>query len=137
MNTSLRNPKPLISALLMVLVVFALTAPFLSTDAWAGPSTPFDIIQAGFLHWGLVILLLLIWLGIQLFWPAPATATKLSMAASATVAWLSLTLFFHFNPPGGNFDNAGIGGAVAFFALVGGLGVVLVWMHFLADDVTY
>ena len=137
MNNSLRTPKPFVSVLLVLLTVFALTAPFLSTDAWAGPSTPFDIVQAGFLHWGLVILLALLWLGVQLFWPAPPEATKLSMAASATVAWLSLTLFFHFNPPDGNFDNAGIGGAVAFFALVGGLGVVLVWMHYLADDVTF
>lgn len=137
MNTSLRNPKPLISSLVMLLVVFALTAPFLSTDFFAGPSTPFDIVQAGFIHWGIVILLVLLWLGIQLFWRAPTSATKLSLAASATVAWLSLVLFFHFNPPDGNFDKAGIGGAVAFFALVGGLGVVLVWMHFLADDIAF
>src|SRR5690242_4314308 len=106
MGPSLRNPKPLISTLLTLLIVFALTAPFLSTEFFAGPSTPFDIIQAGFFHWGIVVALSLLWLGIQLFWPAPAEATKLGMAASATVAWLSLTLFFHFNPPGGNFDEA-------------------------------
>lgn len=137
MGPSLRNPKPLISTLLTLLLVFAMTAPFLSIDFLAGPDTPFDIVQAGFIHWVIVIALALLWLGIQLFWPAPAEATKLGMAASATVAWLALVFFFDFNPTGGNFDEATVGGAVAFFTLVGGLGVVLAWTRFLADDITF
>ncbi len=137
MNSSLRNPKPLISTLLALLFVFALTAPFLSTEFLAGPATPWDVVQAGTIHWVIVGGVALLWFGIQLFWRAPVEATKLGMAASATVVWLSLVLFFHFNPPGGNFDEAGVGGAVAFFALVGGLGVTLVWTRFLADDITF
>lgn len=137
MNPGLRNPKPLISVLLSLLFVFALTVPFLSTDFLAGPATPFDVIQAGTIHWVIVAAIALLWFGLQLFWRAPAEATKLGMVASATVVWLSLVLFFQFNPPGGNFDEAGPGGAVAFFALVGGLAIVLAWTRFLADDITY
>jgi hypothetical protein len=136
-SSSIRNPKPLISVLISLIFVFALTAPFLSTEALAGPSTPWDVVQAGTIHWVIVGALALLWLGLQLFWRAPAEATKLGMAASATVLWLSLVLFFQFNPPGGDFDQSTVGGAVAFFALVGGLGVVLAWTRFLADDITY
>ena len=137
MNSSLRNPKPLVSTLLALLFVFAQTVPFLSTEFLAGPDTPWVVVQAGTIHWVIVGGIALLWFGIQLFWHAPVEATKLGMAASATVVWLSLTLFFHFNPPGGNFDEAGVGGAVAFFTLVGGLGVTLVWTRFLADDITF
>jgi hypothetical protein len=50
------------------------------------------------------------------------------MAASATIVWLSLTFFF-------NFTVEGFGGAVAFFVLMGGLGVTLLWTRFLADEI--
>jgi hypothetical protein len=135
--TALRNPKPLISTLVALLLVVALVAPFLSVEFLAGPLTPFDVVQAGSIHWGIVIALALFWFGIQLFWKAPTEATKLGMAASATVVWIALVLFFPFNPPGGNFDEAGAGGAAAFFTLVGGLGVVLAWTRFLSDELTF
>ena len=125
-----RSAKPLVSALLSLLFVLVFTLPFLSTEAIAGPTTPFDIVQAGSIHWGFVLLFALLWLGVQFFWQAPAEATKLGMAASATIFWLSLTLFF-------NFHQAEFGGAVAFFALMGGLGVVLLWTRFLADEITF
>jgi len=88
------------------------------------------VVQAGALHWGFVIFFGLLWLGAQLFWDAPVEATKLGMAISATIVWLSLTLFF-------NFGNPIYGGPVAFFALMGGLGVVLLWTRFLADEITF
>ncbi|HUY76609.1 MAG TPA: hypothetical protein VMV29_07540 [Ktedonobacterales bacterium] len=125
-----RTAKPLVSALLSLLFVLALTLPFLSTDSIAGPTTPFDVVQAGSIHWGIVLAFALLWLGVQFFWQAPAEATKLGMAASATIVWLSLTLFF-------NFKDLQFGGPVAFFALMGGLGVVLLWTRFLADEITF
>lgn len=96
----------------------------------AGRTTPWDILQAGAIHWAVVIGLGVIWLGVQLFWNAPVEATKLGMAISATIAWLSLALFFNFHDPTW-------GGPVAFFALTGGLGVVLLWTRFLADEITF
>ena len=94
----------------------------------AGPLTPFDKVQAGSIRFGVIFALGLLWLGVQLFWNAPAEATKLGMAASATIVWLSLTFFF-------NFTVEGFGGAVAFFVLMGGLGVTLLWTRFLADEI--
>lgn len=128
--TSNRSPKPLVSALLALLFVFVFVAPFLSVKYLAGPTTPFDAVQAGAIHWGAILACGLIWLGAQLFWDAPIEATKLGMAISATIVWLSLTLFF-------NFDNPTYGGPVAFFALMGGLAVTLLWTRFLADEISF
>lgn len=127
---STRSMKPLVSALLALLFVIAFVAPFLSVSFLAGPSTPFDVVQAGAIHWGIVIAFGLLWLGAQLFWDAPVEATKLGMAISATIVWLSLSLFF-------NFQNPTYGGPVAFFALMGGLGVTLLWTRFLADEISF
>ena len=128
--TTNRSMKPLVSGLLALLFVFAFVAPFLSVDYLAGPTTPFDVVQAGAIHWGAIFALGLIWLGAQLFWSAPVEATKLGMAISATIVWLSLTLFF-------NFQNTTYGGPVAFFALMGGLAVTLLWTRFLADEISF
>jgi hypothetical protein len=127
---SLRNPKPLVSMLLALLIVVAQIVPFLSVNTLAGPSTPWDVVQAGSIHWGIVGGLALIWFFIQLFWKAPTEATKLGLAASATIFWLALTLFF-------NFKDETYGGPVAFFSLMGGLGVVLLWTRFIADEISY
>ena len=125
-----RNAKPLFSTLLSLFFILTLTLPFLSTDYLAGPTTPFDVVQAGSIHWGFVIAAALLWLGVQFFWRAPAEATKLGLVASATVVWLSLALFF-------NFHQTETGGAVAFFTLMGGLGIVLMWTRFLSDEISY
>jgi hypothetical protein len=128
--SSLRNPKPLLSALLALLIVVAQTAPVLSVDTLAGPSTPWDVVQAGTIHWGIVGGLALLWFFVQLFWKSPTEATKLGLAASATIFWLALTLFF-------NFSDETYGGPVAFFSLMGGLGVVLLWTRFIADEISF
>ena len=125
-----RNAKPLVSSLLALLFVLAFVAPFLQYEYLAGPATPFDPVQAGSIRWGIILALGLIWLGVQLFWKAPAEASKLGMAASATIFWLAMTLFFGFRDPQ-------YGGPVAFFALMGGLGIVLLWTRFLADDISF
>ena len=125
-----RSAKPLVSALLAILVVLALVVPFLQFDYLAGPLTPFDAVQAGAIRWILVFGLAGLWLGVQLFWRATAATTKLGMAASATILWLSLALFF-------NYSDVNFGGAVAFFTLMGGLGIVLMWTHFMADEINF
>lgn len=127
---SSRAAKPLVSVLLSVLFVLAFVLPFLQFNFLAGPVTPFDKVQAGSIRLGIVLAIGLIWLGVQLFWHAPAEATKLGMAASATVVWLALALFF-------NFEVEGYGGAMAFFVLMGSLAITLMWTRFLADELTY
>jgi len=133
--TPSRSAKPLVSALLALAVVLSFVVPFLSYDFLAGPITPFDPVQAGAIRYGAIGLLLIVWLGIQLFWKAPAEATKLGLAISGTIFWLSIALFFGFQNT--NFTSEGYRGAVAFFTLVGGLGVVLAWVRFLSDEITF
>lgn len=126
-----RIGKPITSAALSIVLVLALVLPGLSTDYFAGPATPFDVVQAGAIHWGIVTAVFLLWLGVQFFWPAGAENTKLSMVISATILWLSLAIFFNFR------GSEEFGGSVAFFTLVGGLGVILAWTRFLADEISF
>ncbi len=69
--------------------------------------------------------------------PNPET-TKLSLTAALTVVWLSLIIFYPFNPPPTLSDAEGAtwpGGAVAFFTLLGGLGICVLWVRFFADEI--
>ncbi|HEY7342612.1 MAG TPA: hypothetical protein VH591_17185 [Ktedonobacterales bacterium] len=127
---SSRGAKPLVSIFLSLLLVLAFVLPFFQYNFLAGPLTPFDKVQAGAIRFGIIMALALIWLGVQLFWKAPSEATKLGMAASATIIWLALVFFF-------NFEVEGFGGAMAFFVLMGGLAVTLMWTRFLADEINF
>ena len=127
---SSRGAKPLVSIFLSLLLVLAFVLPFLQYNFLAGPVTPFDKVQAGSIRFGIIMALALVWLGVQLFWKAPSEATKLGMAASATIIWLALVFFF-------NFEVEGFGGAMAFFVLMGGLAVTLMWTRFLADEINF
>lgn len=133
---SSRGAKPLVSVLLSLLLVLAFVLPFMQYDYLAGPDTPFDPVQAGSIRYGVILALALLWLGVQLFWKAPSEATKLGMAASSTVIWLALIFFFNFNSDNPN-ASGGYGGAMAFFALMGGLAVTLMWTRFLADEINF
>lgn len=126
-----RSLKPLVSAGLALLFVLSFVLPFLQVSYLAGPTTPWDVVQAGSIHWGVIIAIGILWLGTQLFWKAPTEATKLGIAAAATIVWLSLVFFFPYK------TNAEWGGPVAFFTLMGGMGIVLLWTRFLSDELTF
>jgi len=134
--TPVRSSKPLVSAALALLLVLAFVLPFLQIDALGlkNPNTPWDDAHAGAIHYGIIIAVAAIWLGVQLFWKTTTTATKLGLAASATIFWLAIALMFGFRS---DSIDEGVRGAVAFFTLMGGLGVTLVWTHFLADDISF
>lgn len=69
--------------------------------------------------------------------PNPET-TKLSLTTALTVVWLSLIIFYPFNPPPDATDAIVAtwpGGAVAFFTLIGGLGICVLWVRFFADEI--
>jgi hypothetical protein len=127
---SSRGAKPLVSILLSLLLVLAFVLPFLQFNFLAGPLTPFDKVQAGSIRFGIIFALALLWLGVQLFWKAPTEATKLGMATSATIIWLALVFFF-------NFEVEGFGGAMAFFVLMGGLAVTLMWTRYFSDEISF
>ena len=57
--------------------------------------------------------------------------TKLSLTAVLTIVWLALIIFYPFKAP----DNQEYSGAVAFFTLLGGLAVSLLWVRFFADEI--
>ncbi len=129
---SSRGAKPLVSIFLSLLLVLAFVLPFFQYNFLAGPLTPFDKVQAGSIRYGIILAIALVWLGVQLFWKAPSEATKLGMAASSTIIWLALVFFFNFTE-----ETVGFGGAMAFFVLMGGLAVTLMWTRFLADEINF
>ena len=85
-----------------------------------------------------VLLGLLIIVFYHIFNRPNAETTKLSLTTAITMIWLALILFYPFNPPPGlTTDQAAVwpGGAVGFFALIGGLAVCVLWVRFFADEI--
>jgi tryptophan-rich sensory protein len=60
---------------------------------------------------------------------ATSETKKLTGTAILTIIWLSLILFYPFKDP--NNTNSG---AVAFFAMIGGLTIVVLWVRFFSDE---
>jgi hypothetical protein len=74
----------------------------------------------------------------HIFYPSNVETTKLSLTAVLTVIWLSLILFYPFNPPATASDavkSSWPGGAMGFFALIGGLGICVLWVRFFSDEI--
>ncbi len=84
--------------------------------------------EANAWKWAIISVLGLLWLLVQIFMEAPGNASRFSLAISGSILWLGLLLFYRFADPA-------YGGTVAFFALVGGLVVVITWVRYLADEV--
>ncbi len=76
-----------------------------------------------------IIGLLIIFFYHQLY-PSHVEVTKLSWTCFATIIWLSLIIFFPFK-------TSDAGGAVGFFALLGGLAVCVLWVRFFADEISF
>jgi hypothetical protein len=64
------------------------------------------------------------------FYRSHVEITKLSWTCVATVTWLSMILFFPFK-------NSPAGGAVGFFAMIGGLAICVLWVRFFSDEVSF
>lgn len=77
-----------------------------------------------------VLIGLLVIVFYHILYRASAETTKLSLTAALTICWLSLIIFYPFKDP-----NNDAGGAVAFFALIGGLGIVVLWVRFFSDEI--
>jgi hypothetical protein len=121
--------KPVASVLVTLLWILGFVA--IPSTAWhipwnTGPNYALDFD----LKWIWIVTFGVIWLMFQLFWRASSETTKLSLGVSYTLVWLALAFFFPFKDP--NIESQA--GAVAFLTLAGGLGVVLIWTRFLADE---
>lgn len=115
--------KVLIGIVLTILWIlcFLYISPTLSIDFGGGATISLKIVA--------IILGLLIIFFFHQFYRSPVEVTKLSWTSVLTVAWLSLILFYPFKTDVN-------GGAVAFFTLLGGLAVCVLWVHFLADEIS-
>lgn len=121
--------KPVASVLISLLWVIA----FVVIPSWSFhiPDDPVNYALSLNIKWIAIIALAVVWLMFQLFWRSSSETTKLSLGVSYTLLWLALVFFFPFKDP--NIESQA--GAAAFFALAGGLGVVLIWVRFLSDDI--
>ena len=89
----------------------------------------------------LVILIgLLIIVLYNIFYRSSPEVTKLSFTVALTIAWISLMMFYHFQPLQGTEAEYAAGveydGSVGFFAIVGGLLVCLLWIRFFSDEIS-
>ncbi len=77
-----------------------------------------------------VLIGLLVIVFYHIFYPSRPETTKLSLTSVLTVIWLALILFYPFKDP-----NNQASGAVAFFTLVGGLAVSMLWVYYFSDEI--
>ena len=112
--------------------VFLLIKPTLVIDFGAGITMNFRLY--------LIIIGLLILVFYNILYPASIEVTKLAMTCAVTIMWLSVLIFYHFQPLQGTEALYAAGkiydGAVGFFALVGGLGICLLWIRFFSDEIS-
>ena len=128
-RATLTPGKPVASVLITLLWVIA----FVVIPSWSFhiPDDPTNYALSFNIKWIAIIALAVAWLMFQLFWRSSSETTKLSLGVSYTLLWLALVFFFPFKDPA--ISNQA--GAAAFFTLAGGLGVVLIWVRFLSDDI--
>lgn len=128
MMPGFQKGKILISIILTILWIscFLFISPTLVIDFGAG--IPYVGLRFAAILLGLLVLFLF-----NLLYPSNTETTKLSWTAAFTLSWLALMLFYPFTDL---TVDEGTRGAVAFFALVGGLAVCLLWVRFFSDEIT-
>ena len=110
--------------------IFLFVKPTLAID-W-GFGLPLTSLQLVMLLVGILIVVLY-----HIYYRSNANTTKLSLTTMLTVIWLSLIVFFPFNPPATASDTVKAswdGSAAGFFVLLSGLGLCVLWVHFFSDE---
>ena len=108
---------------LLLILCFLLISPTLVIDFGAGIILNFKLT--------LVVLGLLVIVFYHIFYRSTNLTTKLSLTSILTLLWMALIVFYPFKDP-----NNTAAGTVGFFTLVGGLAVCVLWVYFLADELT-
>ena len=126
MNSPLELRKVIGSVIITTLWIccFLFIKPSLAID-WAGDGsklTPLLLVVA--------VIGLLVIVFYHIFYRSSAATNKLSWTVALTITWLALIIFYPFKDPANQ-----AGGAVGFFALIGGLAVVVLWVRFFSDDI--
>ncbi len=128
MTPGFRIDKIMIALILAILWIccFLFIRPTLVIDFGGG--IPYVSLRLTAIVLGLLVLFLF-----HLLYPSNTETTKLSWTAVFTISWLALMFFYPFTDL---TVDEGTRGAVAFFALVGGLAVCLLWVRFFSDEIT-
>ncbi len=126
MNNPLEVRKVIWGVVLTILwmCVFLFVKDSLAID-WAGDYKNLTYIKPLLEMLGLLVIVFY-----HIFYKSSSETNKLSWTAVLTICWLSLIIYYPFKDPGNT--NAG---AVGFFALIGGLAVVVLWVRFFADEI--
>lgn len=96
---------------------------------WTGTGT----IQTNFKMVVVVIgLLVIVAYHIYTYMRGNTETTKLGLTVILTLAWLAMIIFYPFRDPA---LQVGAAGAVGFFTLIIGLGVVVLWVRFFSDEI--
>ena len=112
-----------------------LTLIYVSCFLFIKPSLEIDWVGDGSVTTNLLLVIAVIGILVLAFYhilyrSTPGT-TKLSLTASFTLIWLTLVIFYPFQPLQAGQND----GTVGFFALIGGLAVCVLWVHFFADEI--
>ncbi|GCE48405.1 hypothetical protein EI42_04528 [Thermosporothrix hazakensis] len=90
---------------------------------WMGDNSNLTPLRLVFNFIGLLVIFFY-----NLLYRSNSETTKLSWTVTLTMIWLSMILFFPFRA-------SKEGGAMGFFALIGGLAVVVLWVRFFSDEI--
>lgn len=110
----------MVLAILWILC-FLYISPTLVIDFGGGATISFKLVAV-------LIGLLIIFFYHQVY-RSSTEVNKLSWTSVATLVWLSLILFYPFR-------TSEAGGAIGFFALIGGLAVCVLWVRFFSDEIS-
>ena len=121
MNTAVTKVLGAIVLTILWILCFLYIRPSLVIDFGGGVTINFKLV--------VILLGLLIIFFYHQFYRSPVEVTKLSWTSVLTVVWMALILFYPFKT---DVD----GGAVAFFTLLGGLAVCVLWVRFFADEIS-
>lgn len=124
MNSPIELRKVIWGAVLSLLWVF--TFLFINGNLvidWTGTGNNLTPLKPLVIFVGLLVIFFF-----NLFYRSGAETTKLNWTVTLTMVWMSMILFFPFRT-----DKAG--GAMGFFALIGGLAVVVLWVRFFSDEI--
>lgn len=132
MNRGLSKVIGSVVLTILWILSFMYIKPTLVIDFGAGIVTNFKFTV---ILLGLIIIILY-----HIFYRSSSEATKLSLTVWLTLSWLALVFFYPFQPLQGTEVQAAAGveydGAVGFFALIGGLGICVLWVRFFSDEVS-
>ncbi len=126
MNSPLEMRKVIWAVVLTMLwvCIFLFFSPTLVID-WKGDASNLTYIKPILEFIGLLVIVFY-----HIFYRASGETTKLSLTSVLTICWLALILFYPFKDPA-NYN----GGAIGFFALIGGLAVCVLWVRFFSDEI--